>query len=132
MNGARLWLALAALNGLMSVAAGAFGAHAVSDAQVKELLRTGAQYQSVHAVAALAVFGVLRASSGPAAASGWLFGAGALVFAGSLYLLALTGVKAWGAVTPIGGLLFLAGWATVLWAALGGPPRSDRSGPMPG
>ena len=130
MASARLWLALAALNGFMAVAAGAFGAHAVQDAAAKEWLRVGAQYQALHAVAALAIFGVVRAASGPANWSGWLFGAGGLVFAGSLYLLALTGARVWGAVTPVGGVLLLAGWAALLWGLLaGGPPGEVRFGP---
>ena len=120
MSGVRLWLALAALNGFMAVAAGAFGAHGVGDPQAKEWLRTGAQYQLVHAVAALACYGLLRMAVGPAGWAGWLFGLGALVFGGSLYLMALTGVRVLGAVTPIGGVLLLAGWAVVLWAALAG------------
>ena len=53
-----------------------------------------------------------------AGAAGWLFGAGALVFGGSLYALALTGVRVWGAVTPVGGLLLMAGWAVLIWGAL--------------
>jgi uncharacterized membrane protein YgdD (TMEM256/DUF423 family) len=116
-------LALAALNGLMAVAAGAFGAHGVADPQAKELLRTGAQYQLVHAVAALACYGLLRLAIVPAGWAGWLFGLGGLVFGGSLYLLALTGQRMLGAVTPIGGVLMLAGWAVLIWAALArGPP----------
>lgn len=120
MSGVRLWLALAALNGFMAVAAGAFGAHGVNDPQVKEWLRTGAQYQLVHAVAGLACYGLLRVAVGPAGWAGWLFGLGGLVFGGSLYLMALTGVRALGAVTPIGGVLLLAGWAAVMWAAMAG------------
>ena len=75
-EGTRFWLGLAALNGLMGVAAGAFGAHAAKDAAAKELLRTGAQYQLIHAVAALACFGLLRLAIGPANWAGWLFGIG--------------------------------------------------------
>ena len=124
-NGVRIWLALAGLNGLMAVAAGAFGAHGVSDPRTRELLHTGAQYQLAHAAAAVAAFGLLRLAAGPAAWAGWLFGVGGLVFGGSLYLLAITGVKALGAVTPLGGLMLLAGWAAVIWAALaGGVARS--------
>lgn len=126
--GLRIWLALAALNGLMAVAGGAFGAHAVSDPQAKEWLRTGAQYQLAHAVAGLACYGLLRLSIGPASWAGWLFGFGALIFGGSLYLMALTGVRILGAVTPIGGVLLLAGWAVLIWAALAGmaatPPQA--------
>lgn len=128
-EGVRLWLALAALNGLRGVAAGAFGAHAVADIQAKEWLRTGAQYQLIHAVAGLACYGLLRLSIGPASWAGWLFGFGALIFGGSLYLMALTGMRMLGAVTPIGGVLLLAGWAVLIWAALAGmvaagPPQT--------
>ncbi len=116
----RWWLALAALNGLMAVGAGAFGAHGVSDPGVKELLRTGAQYQLVHAVAGLACFGLLRFALTQVAWAGWLFGFGGLLFGGSLYLLALTGSRALGVVTPIGGVLLLAGWAALIWGCLVG------------
>jgi uncharacterized membrane protein YgdD (TMEM256/DUF423 family) len=117
---ARLWLALAALNGLIAVSAGAFGAHGVKDEAVKGWLHTGAQYQLVHAVAALACFMLVRAMALQASIAGWLFGLGGLVFGGSLYLLALSGVKLWGAITPIGGVLMIAGWAVLLWGALAG------------
>jgi uncharacterized membrane protein YgdD (TMEM256/DUF423 family) len=127
--GVRIWLALAALNGLMAVAGGAFGAHAATDAQAKEWLRTGAQYQLAHAVAALACYGLLRLSIGPASWAGWLFGFGGLIFGASLYLMALTGARVLGAVTPIGGVLLLAGWAVLIYAALAGmaaagPPQT--------
>ena len=120
MASGRLWLALAALNGLMAVGAGAFGAHGVSDPQVKGWLQTGAQYQLVHAAAALACFSLLRVMARQAGIAGWLFGVGALVFGGSLYLLALTGVKLWGAVTPVGGVLMIVGWAVLIWGAMAG------------
>jgi uncharacterized membrane protein YgdD (TMEM256/DUF423 family) len=119
-GGVRIWLALAALNGFLAVAAGAFGAHGVADPQAKEWLRTGAQYQLVHAVAALACYGLLRLAIGPASWAGWLFGLGGLVFGLSLYLMAMTGVRILGAVTPIGGVLLLAGWAAVLYGVLAG------------
>jgi len=120
MGGMRIWLALAALNGLMAVAAGAFGAHAASNPQVKEWLRTGAQYQLVHAVAALACYGLLRAAVGPATWAAWLFTVGALIFGGSLYLMAMTGARGLGAVTPIGGALLILGWAALIYGALAG------------
>ena len=116
----RPWLALAALNGLVAVAAGAFGAHGVSDPQVKELLRTGAQYELVHAAAGLACFALLRAMAVQARIAGWLFGVGGLLFGGSLYALAFSGLRVLGAVTPIGGLLMIAGWAVLLWGAFAG------------
>ena len=116
----RPWLVLAALNGLMAVVAGAFGAHGVSDPAVKGWLHTGAQYQLAHAAAALGCVALLRMMALQANLAGWLFGAGGLVFGGSLYLLALTGMRVWGAVTPIGGVLMIAGWAVLLWGALAG------------
>jgi uncharacterized membrane protein YgdD (TMEM256/DUF423 family) len=114
----RLWLLLAGVNGLMAVAAGAFGAHGVADPQVKEWLRTGAQYQLVHAVAALACFGLMRMAIGPAGIAGWLFGVGGLLFGVSLYALALTGTRLFGAITPIGGALLLLGWVAVIWGVV--------------
>jgi uncharacterized membrane protein YgdD (TMEM256/DUF423 family) len=104
----------------MAVAAGAFGAHGVSDPHIKSLLQTGAQYQAIHAAAALAAYGLLRGIPGPATWAGWLFGLGALVFGASLYALALSGVKILGAITPIGGVLMLGGWAAVIWGAVAG------------
>ena len=112
---------LAALWGLMAVAAGAFGAHAASDPQAKAWLQTGAQYQLTHALAVFACLAVYRAWASPAAPiAAWLFLVGALLFAGSLYLMALTGARALGAVTPVGGVLLLLGWAVLAWAALAG------------
>ena len=116
----RAWLLLAAVNGLVAVAAGAFGAHGASDPQVREWLRTGASYQLAHAVAGLAAWALLPRLGRAAGAAGWLFGAGGLVFGGSLYALALTGLRVWGAVTPVGGLLLMAGWAVLIWSAARG------------
>lgn len=120
----RAWTILAAFDGLMAVAAGAFGAHAAIDPAVRELLRTGAQYQSTHAAAALAAAAFGRGRSAPATTAAGLFAVGALVFGGSLDVLAVTGVRAWGAVTPVGGLLLMAGWVAAGWAALTAPPRA--------
>ena len=120
METTRIWVLLAGLNGLMAVAAGAFGAHGASDPQVKEWLRTGAQYQLVHAAAALGCLALQRMAIVPASVAGWLFGLVGLVFGGSLYLLALTGVRALGAVTPIGGALLIIGWVAVIWGAVAG------------
>ncbi len=105
-------LLVAALSGAMAVAAGAFGAHGASG-QAVEWLRTGAQYQMVHVVAALAVLRLVD-TPGPAV----LFLAGGLLFAGTLYLMAL-GLPTWlGAITPIGGLLLILGWLWLAWAAV--------------
>lgn len=101
--------------GFLGVAAGAFGAHALRATLPPDRLQifeTGARYQLIHAVALIVVALALeRAASRAAAAAGWLFLAGQVIFAGSLYALALSGVRAWGAVTPLGGLCYLAGWA---------------------
>ena len=117
----RIWLTLAAIWGFMAVAAGAFGAHGVSDPQAKGWLETGAHYQLIHALAVFACFAVWRLLQAPAAGvAAWLFLAGALVFSGSLYLMALGGPRMLGAATPIGGVLLLAGWAFLAWACLAG------------
>lgn len=103
--------ALAALNGLLAVIVGAFGAHAMTDPQAKAWVATGAIYGLAHAAAALAVM-----SRAPTAA--WSLTVGAMVFSGTLYLMAL-GLPRWlGAVTPIGGVLMIAGWALLIWHAL--------------
>jgi len=121
----RIWLVLAALNGLIGVSAGAFGAHGVDDPRAKELLKTGAEYQLIHALAVFACFALWRAGAGAAGAAAWLFLAGCLLFPGSLYIMALTPQRWPGPVTPIGGLFFILGWATLAWAAFAG----TRSGP---
>jgi uncharacterized membrane protein YgdD (TMEM256/DUF423 family) len=115
----RAQLLLAGLSGLSAVAIGAFAAHGVEDPQVKDWIRTGLQYQLPHAAAVFACFTLVRAGAGrPAHVASWLFLGGTLFFSGSLYMLAATGVRAWGAVTPIGGVLLMAGWAALAWAGL--------------
>lgn len=105
------WLIVsAALSGALAVGAGAFAAHGASG-QAAEWLKTGGQYQLVHAVAAL-----VAAQMGLRGA-GWLFVAGGAVFAGTLYLMAL-GLPKWlGAITPIGGAAMIAGWLWLAWSA---------------
>jgi uncharacterized membrane protein YgdD (TMEM256/DUF423 family) len=109
-------VALGALNGLISVAAGAFGAHALKtrlDARSLEIFETAARYQMYHAFAMI-LCGMLATR---ATTAGWVFQAGILIFSGSLYVLALTGIKGLGAVTPFGGLAFIVGWALLAWSA---------------
>jgi uncharacterized membrane protein YgdD (TMEM256/DUF423 family) len=108
---------VAALQGLCSVAFGAFAAHGVDGEQAAAWLRTGAHHQAVHALAALACLPLRLAGVRRADLAAWLLLAGAFVFSGALYLLAFTGVRAWGAAAPVGGLLSMAGWAALAWAA---------------
>jgi uncharacterized membrane protein YgdD (TMEM256/DUF423 family) len=119
-------VAAAGVFGLTGVAAGAFGAHALKARLAPEALvvfETAARYQLVHTLALLAAAGVARQWPGRAArASCLLFGGGIVLFSGSLYALSLTGVRALGAITPVGGLLFLLGWLAMTWAALRGEP----------
>jgi uncharacterized membrane protein YgdD (TMEM256/DUF423 family) len=117
---------LACLLACLAVAAGAFGAHALRGRLSEELLavfETGARYQMYHALALLGVAWAAARWPGPlAGAAGWLFVLGIVLFSGSLYLLALSGVRWLGAITPLGGLSFLAGWLLLafhLWKNAG-------------
>jgi uncharacterized membrane protein YgdD (TMEM256/DUF423 family) len=117
----RTFLLLGALSGLFSVAAGAFGAHALKarlSADMLAAFETGARYQMFHALGLLACAWASSRAPGPAAWAGGLFAGGTLLFSGSLYALALTGARWLGAVTPVGGVAFLAGWAALALAAL--------------
>jgi uncharacterized membrane protein YgdD (TMEM256/DUF423 family) len=120
----RVFLALGALSALVSVAAGAFGSHALKDRLSPDLLgvfEVGVRYEMYHALGLVAVaWATARWPGSVAAAAGWLFLAGTVLFSGSLYALALSGVRALGAVTPFGGLAFLVGWALLAWTALKG------------
>jgi uncharacterized membrane protein YgdD (TMEM256/DUF423 family) len=109
-----------AISAFIAVAAGAFGAHALRARLAPDLLavfETGARYQMYHALALLAVaWAATQWPGAPVRAAGWLFIGGTLLFSGSLYLLALTGARWLGAITPFGGLLFLAGWGALALA----------------
>lgn len=110
----RVFTLCGALSAFVTVAAGAFGAHALRARLGPDLLavfETAARYQMYHALALIAVGWALTRWAAPQLrAAGWLFVAGTILFSGSLYLLALTGVRGLGAITPLGGLCFLAGW----------------------
>jgi uncharacterized membrane protein YgdD (TMEM256/DUF423 family) len=118
----RVALTLAALLLFAAVAAGAFGAHALKSRIAPDMMavyQTAVQYHFWHGLGLLGV-GVLiaqRPDSGLLGVVAWLLVAGVLLFSGSLYALALTGVRGFGAVTPIGGVALLAAWAALAWAA---------------
>jgi uncharacterized membrane protein YgdD (TMEM256/DUF423 family) len=116
-----LWLGIAAINGFLAVAAGAFGAHGLQgrlDPHAMSVFETGARYHMYHALAiAVAAFAMRDNATVPAQTAAAFFLAGIVLFSGSLYLLALTGDRALGIVTPFGGLAFLAGWAALAYAA---------------
>ncbi len=115
----RLFAALGAVSGLLAVAGGAFGAHALRARLTPELLtifETGVRYHMYHAIALFAVaWASARWGGALFVATGWLFVVGTVIFSGSLYTLSLSGARLWGAVTPIGGLCFLAGWGCLIW-----------------
>lgn len=119
---AKIFITLASLSAMLAVALGAFGAHALKgrlDEYALGVFQTAVQYHFYHSLALLAV-GVLAVSQPQTVllkTSGWMFFLGILVFSGSLYLLSTTGVRWLGAITPLGGLAFLAGWACL--AAIG-------------
>lgn len=110
------------ISAFIAVAAGAFGAHALRARLAPDLLavfETGSRYQMYHALGLFAV--AMAATRWPLATvrtAGWLFIAGTLLFSGSLYALALTGMRSLGSVTPVGGLCFLAGWLALAYAAV--------------
>ena len=119
---AKVFITLASFSGLLAVAFGAFGAHALKnrlDDYAMGVFQTAVQYHFYHSLALLAV-GVIALNYPHVAllrSSGWLFTLGIVVFSGSLYLLSLTGLRWLGAVTPIGGLAFIAGWACLAAAS---------------
>lgn len=123
-----MFIILGAVMAFLGVLCGAFGAHALRERVSPEMLaayQTGVQYHLIHALALLFV-GLLRErlSGTPSrlvSVSGALFGVGIVLFSGSLYLLAITGIRALGAITPVGGVCFLAGWALLAVGAMRQP-----------
>jgi uncharacterized membrane protein YgdD (TMEM256/DUF423 family) len=120
----RLFFILGSVLAGLGVGLGAFAAHGLRNTLSAADLATfevGVRYQMYHALALLAVAGAIaRWGPGTAVAAGWFFTAGILIFSGSLYVLVLTGPRWLGAVTPIGGVAFLVGWALLAWTALRG------------
>jgi uncharacterized membrane protein YgdD (TMEM256/DUF423 family) len=120
----RTFAVLGALSALATVALGAFAAHGLKGRLSDDMFaafEVGARYQMYHALALLAAaWAATRWPGGAVSAAGWLFVAGTVVFSGSLYALAVGGPRWLGAVTPIGGVAFLAGWLALAWAAWSG------------
>ena len=120
---ARLLIMLSAVAGFTGVALGAFGAHGLKNHLNDDLLavwQTAVQYHLVHALALLAC-GILARQGLQSGALQWAgigFLTGIILFSGSLYLLALSGQKWLGMITPLGGLSFLFGWLALLWVGL--------------
>lgn len=118
-----MFIEIGALAAFLTVTLGAFGAHALRGKIPPDLMgpyQTGVQYQGIHALALVAI-GILQKISPDSALwgiAGWAFVAGIVLFSGSLYALSVTQIRKFGAITPLGGLAFLLGWAMVFWSAM--------------
>ncbi len=128
MRTMRLWIVLGAIFGLLSVVAGAMGAHALTanlEADALGTFETAVRFQMYHALALLAT-GLLtdRWKSGLVSLAGAFFATGVVLFSGSLYILALTGIGVLGAVAPFGGIILIAGWITLIIGAIRHKVRS--------
>lgn len=119
----RVFVIIGSTSALVAVAAGAFGAHALRETfevstDLQNTFETAVRYHMNHSLAILAAAWVVSRWPGSVGQyAGWLFLAGILLFSGSLYALSLTGVRWLGAITPLGGLAFLAGWAALVIGA---------------
>jgi len=107
----------------MAVAMGAFGAHLLAarlSVRDLEIFETAVRYQMYHALALILIAALIPRSTAPAliSSAGWAFTVGVIVFSGSLYLLVFSGVRTFGAITPIGGVALLAGWALLFTSLL--------------
>ena len=118
------WFAIGAVLGALGVALGAFGAHGLKSRVSADLVavwETGARYHVMHALALLAAAWAIERWPGAfTTGAAWLFLAGIVLFSGSLYAMVVTGARALGAVTPLGGLCLIAGWSCLAIAALRG------------
>lgn len=119
----RIFIAIAAILGGLSVAAGAFASHALREKLSErglEIFETAVRYQMYHAIALMLVALLLSQALVPQptlVAAGWAFIIGIAIFSGSLYALSLTDIKVLGAITPLGGVAFIAGWGCLAYAA---------------
>ena len=121
---AKLFLTLGSISGALAVMIGAFGAHGLKEklsADMLAIYKTGVEYHLYHTLALLAVRRLaMHFQSRWLTASGWSMVAGIVIFSGSLYALSISGVKILGAITPIGGLFFIAGWILLAVAVIKG------------
>lgn len=115
----RAWLTFAAVLGFLCVALGAFGAHGLADLRAQTWARTGAEYGFIHVLACFACLALVQAGAARARLAPPFFLVGAVIFTGTLAGLSLGGPFWLGAITPIGGVLFLVGWALMAWAVRG-------------
>lgn len=115
----RFFFVIASFFGFLAVAGGAFGAHELRQTLSPEMLaifETAVRYQMYHTFAlALAAWASGKYEDRRFLVAGWLFVTGVALFSGSLYILAVSGTRWWGAVTPVGGVAFLAGWIYLMW-----------------
>ena len=116
----RFFFISGAIAAFIAVALGAFGAHSLRtklSADMLNIFEVGVRYQMYHALGLFAVaWATTRWPESNLNAAGWAFIAGIVIFSGSLYLLSITGIRWFGAITPIGGLAFLLGWAILVWS----------------
>ena len=116
----RFFFAAGSLLAFLAVALGAFAAHALKlrlSPDMMNIFETGVRYHMYHSLGLLAVaWATSRWPEGSAPLAGWSFLFGIVVFSGSLYVLSLTGIRWFGAITPIGGVAFLIGWAILVWS----------------
>ncbi|HQQ73554.1 MAG TPA: DUF423 domain-containing protein [Pseudomonadales bacterium] len=122
MPSAQLFIGMASISGFLAVVLGAFGAHGLKNRLTPDLMdiwHTAVQYHFWHTLALLGIGILLNQGLPPKwlTLSGWLFTAGIVIFSGSLYILCLSGIRWLGAITPIGGTLWLAAWACLCYSA---------------
>lgn len=121
----RLMVAIAAFYGMSGVAMGAFAAHALKkrlDAYALDIIQTATHYQMIHAIAMLVLVALAHAGEFQLRTPLWCFAIGIALFSGSLYALALSGLKPLGAITPVGGVLLLLGWILLIIKAVKAAP----------
>jgi uncharacterized membrane protein YgdD (TMEM256/DUF423 family) len=115
------WLTFGAISAFLAVALGAFGAHGLAgtlDEHSLDVFKTGTQYQMYHALALMALGPATAKNPSQAVVPGYAFITGTVLFSGSLYLLAITGAHWLGAITPLGGISFMVGWAALAYLTM--------------